>query len=260
MLAWLAALLWASSWRCASSMTLVVTRRQWRGLAVGAAAVLAPGGAAVGASDSSAAADLALLRRGLRDLEGLVDNWQERTVNCKYAEVNRNLLGASSKAELLEESKKNALIAKNSKAVQTLCKRDPEVVRQVLGLDGRLNQKGGPPAAFAPGAFRETKAAAEDPNSALVDADRMIKRGLKVIDDDLDAYVEAEEAWLQAISAVDAASYTSGSADFGSIVSTASDGSTKDSALLEDARRAAIQARDALRTIVRILNKAASPS
>ena len=109
----------------------------------------------------------------LPDLEALVDNWQERTVNCKYAEVNRGLLETSAKQELLVESTKNALVVKNSKAVKTLCKRDPEVVRQVMGLDGKLNAKGGPPAAFAPGASREIKSAAADPNSPLVDADRM---------------------------------------------------------------------------------------
>ena len=108
------------------------------------------------AADSTPAADLALLRRGLADLEALVDNWQERTVNCKYAEVNRGLLETSAKQELLVESTKNALVVKNSKAVKTLCKRDPEVVRQVMGLDGKLNAKGGPPAAFAPGASRSS--------------------------------------------------------------------------------------------------------
>mgnify|MGYP004087414357 FL=1 len=246
-------LLLALATRCSS---LRVARRRFHQSLAGAAAAAAFPRAAGAAADSTPAADLALLRRGLADLEALVDNWQERTVNCKYAEVNRGLLETSAKQELLVESTKNALVVKNSKAVKTLCKRDPEVVRQVMGLDGKLNAKGGPPAAFAPGASREIKSAAADPNSPLVDADRMIKRGLKTIDDDLEAYIEAEELWLQAISTVDAASYTSGSADFGSIVSTASDGSAKDSALLEDARRGAIQARDALRCIVGILAKA----
>ena len=48
-------------------------------------------------------ADAASLRAGLAELESLVDNWETRTLNCKYAEVNRELLAAQQKSALLEQ-------------------------------------------------------------------------------------------------------------------------------------------------------------
>ena len=98
--------------------------------------------------------DLATLRRGLLDLEDLVQNWKERTTNCNYAEVNRDLLGSQNKAALLKQASENAAVAKGS-AVKTLCKRDPEAVRRILGLDGKLNAKSAP--LLAPGAARQER-------------------------------------------------------------------------------------------------------
>ena len=70
--------------------------------------------------------------------------------------------------------------------MKTLCKRDPEAVRRILGLDGAVKAKSAP--MLAPGAGREEKRAAEDQNVALADADRLIRRGLDSVKD-FDAYV-----------------------------------------------------------------------
>lgn len=219
--------------------------------------VVALSGLAGGARPSTAVeekADLVLLEAGLGDLDGLLSQWKERTTNCKYAEVNRELLSAGNKQELLAASSENALIAKNGKAVKTLCKRDPEVVRLVLGLDGKMNKKSAP--MLAPAANREARLDAEDRKAPLADADRMIRRQLKTFDGDLEAYVDAEERWLRAIATVDSSTYASGVADFGATVSTG--GSNADSALLDAAKAAALDARNALQDIVRLL-KAAPP-
>ena len=125
-----------------TAQAVVMTRRR-----IGAAATA--GLAAQLAPPAYADDDLATLRRGLLDLEDLVQNWKERTTNCNYAEDNRDLLGSQNKAALLKQASENAAVAKGS-AVKTLCKRDPEAVRRILGLDGKLNAKSAP--LLAPGA------------------------------------------------------------------------------------------------------------
>lgn len=203
--------------------------------------------------------DLKALEVGLEALNGLLANWDEETLNCNYAEVNSELLSSGRKSDLLAEAKKNALMQKEGTSIRRLCKRDPEKVRITLGLDTRLNAKSGVPSAFAaPGMYKSLNEASRT-TSPLVNADRLIRRGLEVIDDKLEEYVAAEEAWLQAISALDSASYASGAADFGAIVSTSANaaGSTADDArFLAEAKRAAVKARDALTIIVDILRNA----
>ena len=193
-----------------AAQAVVMTRRRIGAAATaGLAAQLAP--PAYAADD-----DLPTLRRGLLDLEDLVQNWKERTTNCNYAEVNRDLLGSQNKAALLKQASENAAVAKGS-AVKTLCKRDPEAVRRILGLDGKLNAKSAP--LLAPGAARQERLNAEDQNAALADADRMIRKGLEFTSD-LDGYVEANEKWLRAVSAIDSATYSSRSQDLGAVIST----------------------------------------
>ena len=218
----------------------VVTRR---GLPMVAAVVTLPPWKVCAEDDLSS--DLGKLKAGLIALEDLVTNWDERTLNCKYAEVNRELL--SKKKELLEEASKNALMSKSDTVTTTLCKRDPEAVRLLLGLDTNIKKKGGVPSAFADkGIYDAPKA------STLVGADRIIKRRLKDAND-FDAYVEAQEDWLRALSALDSSTYASGAADFSALI-VASDGEDRSgSQLLNDAKRNAVQARDAIRIIVKEL-------
>lgn len=219
--------------------------------------VLVQGGRA-GATVPFKSEDLKALEVGLEALNDLLMNWDEQTLNCNYAEVNSELLSSRRKSDLLEEAKKNALMQKEGTSIRRLCKRDPEKVRITLGLDSRLNAKSGVPSAFAaPGMYKSLNEASRT-NSPLVNADRLIRRGLEVIDDKLEEYVAAEEEWLQAISALDSASYASGAADFGAIVSTSAiAGSTGDDArFLAEAKRAAVKARDALTVIVGILRNA----
>lgn len=181
----------------------------------------------------TASNDVTQLKAGLDSIDDLLNNWNERTLNCRYAEVNKELLGT--KKELLEEASKNALMSKNAK---TVCKRDPEFVRIIFGLD-TVKKKNSVPAMF-----REVDL--EMPTSTLVGADRLIRRNLGAVDD-IDAYVAAEEAWLEAMAALDTSSYASGAADFAAIVGGDS------SAFLDDTRKATLAARDALRTIVSLL-------
>ena len=220
-----------------AAQAVVMTRRR-----VGAGALTGIAGLARPAQ--AADDDLPTLRRGLLDLEDLVQNWKERTTNCNYAEVNRDLLGAQNKAALLKQASENAAVAKGS-AVKTLCKRDPEAVRRILGLDGKLNAKSAP--LLAPGAARQERRIAEDQNAALADADRMIRKGLEFTSD-LDGYVEANEKWLRAVSAIDSATYSSRSQDLGAVISTTAGGAE----VLDSALSSVVEARDALRVVVKL--------
>lgn len=186
-------------------------------------------------ASTAPASDLTQLKAGLAAIDDLVTNWKDRTLNCRYAEVNKELL--RTKKELLEEASKNALMSKNAK---TICKRDPEFVRVLLGLD-TVKKKNSVPAMF-----REVEV--EMPTSTLVGADRLIRRNLVNVDD-VDAYVAAEEAWLEAMAAIDTSSYASGAADFGAIVGG------DNSAFLDDTRKATLAARDALQIIVTLLEQ-----
>uniref|UniRef100_A0A7S3ZZ94 Uncharacterized protein n=2 Tax=Pelagomonas calceolata TaxID=35677 RepID=A0A7S3ZZ94_9STRA len=216
---------------------VMTTRRRIGASAAAGIAGLAP-------PAHAADADLPTLRRGLLDLEDLVQNWKERTTNCNYAEVNRDLLGSQNKAALLKQASENAAVAKGS-AVKTLCKRDPEAVRRILGLDGKLNAKSAP--LLAPGAARQERLNAEDQNAALADADRMIRKGLEFTSD-LDGYVEANEKWLRAVSAIDSATYSSRSQDLGAVISTTAGGAE----VLDSALSSVVEARDALRVVVKL--------
>ena len=143
-----------------------------------------------------------------------------------------------------ETGGENAAVAKGS-AVKTLCKRDPEAVRRILGLDGKLNAKSAP--LLAPGAARQERLNAEDQNAALADADRMIRKGLEFTSD-LDGYVEANEKWLRAVSAIDSATYSSRSQDLGAVISTTAGGAE----VLDSALSSVVEARDALRVVVKL--------
>ena len=142
-------------------------------------------------------------------------------------------------------------MSKDSKAITTICKRDPEVVRLVLGLDSGLKKKASVPRMFDERTKEEREGPAASP---LVGADAALRRLRKTVDDDdLVDFIEAEEAWLSAVSAAASAAYASGVADFGAIVSTTQN--SQDSALLKDSKDAVIRARDALRLLVAIVDK-----
>ena len=97
------------------------------------------------------------------------DQWDEATLNCNYAEVNRELLASDNKEALLSAASESALFAKGTTTKQ-LCKRDPEVVRKVMGLTDNIKGKSGPPAMFAEkGIYRE-----DETEWFLRDADKLI--------------------------------------------------------------------------------------
>ena len=126
--------------------------------------------------------DMLRLKVGLKGLNYLLDNWDNETTQCNYAQLDRALLAKDKKAELLEAATTNALFDKDNKYMIIKCKRTPGSVKEYLGL-----------------------ASTADP---LYRAPDMIKRCRKLVSDDaIDAYVEAEEAFSQVLSSAGSMTY-----------------------------------------------------
>ena len=220
---------------------------------------LKPGVAVQGTFDVEK--DLIRLKLGLQQLTQLLDNWNEVTLNCNYAEVNRGLLATENKEELLDAASQSALFNKG-KTTKTLCKRDAELVRSIMGIASEKRSKAGPPAMFASKGLYESLEQQNELNSArpLNGIDPIIERGFKVTEEP-DMYIEAMERWSQAKSGLVAASYASGVADYGSIIAAeggdgSGQGDADDPSYLESARKYCIAARVALKDIIRLLEPA----
>eukprot|EP00617_Octactis_speculum_P005464 CAMPEP_0185776514 /NCGR_PEP_ID=MMETSP1174-20130828/85918_1 /TAXON_ID=35687 /ORGANISM="Dictyocha speculum, Strain CCMP1381" /LENGTH=204 /DNA_ID=CAMNT_0028464495 /DNA_START=173 /DNA_END=787 /DNA_ORIENTATION=- len=191
--------------------------------------------------------DISRLKLGLAQLDILLADWDSATLNCKYAEVNKQLLEDKNKEALLDAATQNAMFDKGS--TKSICKRDPEIVRLVLGLTDKIKGKSGPPAMFAtPGIYRT-----DETEFYLVGADKLIEMGLKTLDDNFDAYVSAQERWIEAKSALNGMSYVSGVADLGAILQASDAKSPSNSGYLDASKLYAEQCRDSLKIVVGLL-------
>jgi len=242
-----------------------ISRRAWVNTAflTGASTSIASSGVAPAlAAPDSASADTLKLRQGLDQLTFLLDNWVEATTNCKYAEVNKELLSAENKEELLDAAAKSVLFDKG-KTSRTLCKRDAEALRFIMAVGSSKNSKSGPPAMFAQRGMYASVNGVGSLSSGpqpLLNADSAIQRGFTRLQDEnvQDEYLVAMEAFSAAKSALSAASYASGVADYSSVVSaqdSSGDGEAggTDTSFLESSRVSAVAAQKALTTIVRLL-------
>ena len=78
--------------------------------------------------------DINRLRRGLQEINYLLDHWDEKTTYCNYGQFKNELLSAANKDKLLEAAKEPILLYDKSATMNVMCKKDPEVVRAFLGL------------------------------------------------------------------------------------------------------------------------------
>ena len=158
-----------------------VTRRAT--LAAGLTSVCLPSPAFAAFPESSAASDsaatrakrylaapadnLELLRSALRSIDELFAGWAERTTNCKFGEVRRELLETQNKEALLKAAETMALFDKE-KTMVTLCKRDPSPIQDVMNGDAVR--------AVSDAARRELArvTALDDSGAADIDADAFI--------------------------------------------------------------------------------------
>ena len=77
--------------------------------------------------------DLSRLKRGLREISYLIENWDDKTTYCNFGEFKMELMDAKNKDGLITAARDSGLLDK-SKTMNVMCKRDPEVVRAFLGL------------------------------------------------------------------------------------------------------------------------------
>jgi hypothetical protein len=77
--------------------------------------------------------DMLKLKVGLKGLNYLLDNFDNETTQCNYAQLDRALLAQDKKSELLEAATTNALFDKDNKYMIIKCKRNPSGIKQYLG-------------------------------------------------------------------------------------------------------------------------------
>eukprot|EP01036_Dinobryon_divergens_P027161 gene27161-35886_t len=130
--------------------------------------------------------DISRLKRGLREVNFLLDHWDEKTLYCNFGEFQRELLTVKNKEKLLVAAAETGLLDYDKSATMNIvCRRDPEVVRAFLGLS-------------------------PDNNPLLSRAELLMKKPAVVsrLDpDDLEEYFSAVEQFTEAVSAVDSLSY-----------------------------------------------------
>ena len=82
--------------------------------------------------------DLNRLKYGLKEVNFLLDHWEEKTTYCNYGELQRELLSPENKEKLLEAAALTGLLDYDKSAtMNVMCRKDPQVVRGFLGLTGK---------------------------------------------------------------------------------------------------------------------------
>eukprot|EP00953_Heterococcus_sp_UTEX-ZZ885_P032291 16869-Heterococcus_DN1.PRE.1 len=136
------------------------------------------------------------LKVALSGLDDLLDNWQEYTTDCRFADVDRTLLEGKNKAKLLRAATTNALFDKTDAVMS--CKRNASKVRDRLGFTTS--------------------------DTPLYGAELLMQKAAKLIanPDATDSYLSAVEEFQQAMLAADSTARLAAVGDFSSY-STAKD-------------------------------------
>lgn len=78
--------------------------------------------------------DINRLKYGLREINYLLDNWDEKTTYCNFGEFQNDLLIPENKLKLLKAAAETGLLDYDKSAtMNVLCRKDPQVVRGFLG-------------------------------------------------------------------------------------------------------------------------------
>jgi len=168
----------------------------------------------------------ARLETALRVLQRLVEDWQELTIECNYAEVDRGMLGASNKTLLLQKASGN--YQTDSSVVTNTCRSSSVQVRKYLKLS-------------ADSPLGRVRILLSKPSTLdLVDPEN------------LDAFISATERFERAAAAADATAYASSMGDFSAQTGFAVEASNS-SPNLERARELTIEVRDTITELLTYL-------
>lgn len=192
--------------------------------------------AAITMSMESTENELSRLKNGLKQLNYLLSHWEEKTSYCNFGEFQRELLLPENKEKLMKAAAEGGLLDYDKSAtMNVMCRQDPEMVRAFVGL--------------------------KEDNPTLRNAETLLRKPttLQQIDSDsLDMYIDAVEAYAQAIAEVGSLTYEARtdflSQETNSKEALAAQRAEGRSNYLEQSRYAVIAARDALQSIVNMLH------
>eukprot|EP01038_Epipyxis_sp_PR26KG_P005056 gene5056-7058_t len=195
--------------------------------------------------------DITRFKKGLREIDFLLSNWDKKTIYCNFGELQRDLLSNKNKDKLIAAAAVGGLLDYDKSAtMNVVCRQDPEIVRAFVGLTNE--------------------------NLTLKNADLLMKKPstLNIIydninnydskedevnsDDIVNDYMEAVDTYSQAIAAIDGLAYTART-DFSSTeTSFKNDNSNQSNKeknnYLEQSRKEVIIARNSLEKIVKYLH------
>lgn len=170
------------------------------------------------------------IQEATKTLQLLLDNWENAVIDCRYADVPRELLETKNKQELLEKASTFALFDKSVSVVT--CKTNNKNIRDYLGKTGK-----GP----------------------VVGLEKKLEKAVRLVGDpdDLDNFVVAIESIQQSLSKAGVYSYTAGS-DYNAINNFEKEETAdilKVNANLIETKQAIQAAVDGLNLIIAILRK-----
>lgn len=177
--------------------------------------------------------DISRLKKGLREISYLLDNWDEKTTYCNFGEVQKDILKTENKKKLLIAAAKTSFFDYDKSAtMNVMCRKDPLVVRAFLGL---------------------TK---ENPTLSRVDV--LLKRPSTVElvnESKIDEYFDAVEQYIQAVAEVDTLTYGA-RVDYSSTETSSKDdiaSKTSDRDYLQQSKASVGKVKSALEIIVQDL-------
>ena len=182
--------------------------------------------------------DLTRLKRGLREINYLLDNWETKTTYCNFGELQSGLLEKENKEKLLDAAKKYGILDYDkSETMNVKCKQDPEMVRAFVGLTNE--------------------------NLTLKYAEKLMKKPstLNLLPDSVDSeeYIAAVDKFVSGVAAVDAIGY-SARTDYSSTETKFKDDdrnslrSSDKKDYLAQSKDEVIKVRDSLSSVVDMLN------
>lgn len=178
--------------------------------------------------------DINRLVRGLKEIDYLLDHWDEKTTYCNFGEFQRDLLKTENKEKLFKAAAETGLLDYDKSATMNIvCRKDPQVVRAFLGLT--------------------------DDNTVLNKADKLMKSpaALEIVPPDhFEDYIEAVDSFSQAVATADSLAYQART-DFSSTETNTRKKILEDEngqGYLAQSKKSVIKARNSLALIVKELN------
>lgn len=173
------------------------------------------------------------LKQGYKEVTYLINNWDEKTTYCNFGDFKRDLLKKENKEKLLIAAAETGILDYDKSATMVMmCKKDPMMVRALLGLT--------------------------NDNKSLIKAEDFMRKPTtvsKVDPDFIEEYFAAVDSFSQAISEIDSLTYEA-RFDFGSVENSmiGQDNVASTNDYLQQSKLSTIHAKESLEKILTYLN------